>query len=141
MILTYSAYYCNSEAIVQRFLKIHRKTTLPKSLFNEAAGRLERHSNTVFLKTLPEDCTGYRGVLWKKVFLEIWQYSQENTCARASFFFQKIGLFCCSCLTPKPWSQGMLISLAAEWNSDYIDKTFMQALTLRKLETFYTLFL
>ena len=27
-----------------------------------------------------------RGVLWKKVFLEISQNSQENTCARVSFF-------------------------------------------------------
>ena len=30
-----------------------------------------------------EAATG--GVLWKKVFLEISQNSQENTCARASF--------------------------------------------------------
>ena len=28
-----------------------------------------------------------RGVLWKKVFLEISQNSQENTCARVSFNF------------------------------------------------------
>ena len=27
----------------------------------------------------------FRGVLWKKVFLEIWQNSQESTCARVSF--------------------------------------------------------
>ena len=26
-----------------------------------------------------------RDVLWKKVFLQIWQNSQENTCARVSF--------------------------------------------------------
>ena len=29
-----------------------------------------------------------RGVLYKKVFLEISQYSQENTCARASFLIK-----------------------------------------------------
>ena len=29
-----------------------------------------------------------RGVLWKKVFLEISQYSQENTCARVSFIIK-----------------------------------------------------
>ena len=33
-------------------------------------------------KTYPEEAT--RGVLWKKVFLEILQNSQENTCARVS---------------------------------------------------------
>ena len=42
----------------------------------------------------------------------------------------------------KPWSQGMLISPAtAGRNSDYNDKVFMQAWILRKLETFYALFL
>ena len=30
----------------------------------------------------------YRGVLYKKVFLEISQNSQENTCARASFLIK-----------------------------------------------------
>ena len=29
-----------------------------------------------------------RGVLWKKVFLEIWQNSPENTCARVSFLIK-----------------------------------------------------
>ena len=29
-----------------------------------------------------------RGVLWKKVFLEILQNSQANTCARASFLIK-----------------------------------------------------
>ena len=29
-----------------------------------------------------------RGVLWKKVFLEISQNSQENTCARVSFLIK-----------------------------------------------------
>ena len=29
-----------------------------------------------------------RGVLWKKVFLEISQNSQANTCARASFLIK-----------------------------------------------------
>ena len=32
------------------------------------------------------------------------------------------------------------MSLAAERKCDYIDKVFMQAWTLRKLETFYTFF-
>ena len=31
-----------------------------------------------------------RGVLRKKVFLEILQTSQENTCARVSFFFHEV---------------------------------------------------
>ena len=31
------------------------------------------------------------------------------------------------------------MSLATEQNNDYIDKVFMQAWTLRKLETFYAL--
>ena len=34
---------------------------------------------------MAEAATG--GVLWEKVFLEIFQNSQENTCARASFLF------------------------------------------------------
>ena len=29
------------------------------------------------------------GILWEKVFLEIWQNSQENTCARVSFSIKK----------------------------------------------------
>ena len=29
-----------------------------------------------------------RGVLLKRVFVEIWQNSQENTCARASFLIK-----------------------------------------------------
>ena len=33
-----------------------------------------------------EAATG--GVLWEKVFLEIWQNSQENTCARVSFLIK-----------------------------------------------------
>ena len=33
-----------------------------------------------------------RAVLWKKVFLEISQNSQENTCARVSFFNKVAGL-------------------------------------------------
>ena len=32
------------------------------------------------------------GVLWKKLFLEISQNSQENTCARVSFFRKVAGL-------------------------------------------------
>ena len=32
--------------------------------------------------------TATRGVLWKKLFLEISQNSQENTCARVSFLIQ-----------------------------------------------------
>ena len=32
------------------------------------------------------------GVLWKKVFLKIWQSWQENTCARVSFFNKAVGL-------------------------------------------------
>ena len=35
------------------------------------------------MQHLPEAAT--RGVLWKKVFLEISQNSQESACARASF--------------------------------------------------------
>ena len=31
-----------------------------------------------------------RGVLWKKVFLEISQNSQENTCARVSFLIKSL---------------------------------------------------
>ena len=38
----------------------------------------------------PEVAT--RGVLCKKVFLEISQNSQENTCARVSFFNNVAGL-------------------------------------------------
>ena len=37
--------------------------------------------------TLTEAAT--RGVLCEKVFLEIWQISQENTCARVSFLIKK----------------------------------------------------
>ena len=33
-------------------------------------------------------CCIARGVLWKKVFLEISQNSQENTCARVSFLIK-----------------------------------------------------
>ena len=33
-------------------------------------------------------CCIVRGVLWKKVFLEISQNSQENTCARVSFLIK-----------------------------------------------------
>ena len=32
-----------------------------------------------------------RGALWKKIFLEISQNSQENTCARVSFFNKVAG--------------------------------------------------
>ena len=41
-----------------------------------------------------------RGVLWKKVFLEISQNSQENTCARVSFLIklQASGTFLCQAL-------------------------------------------
>ena len=57
------------------------------------------------------------------------------------FIFQMIRpFFCCSCLDFKRWKQGILISLARGWNSNYIDKIFKQAWTLKKLETFYTLF-
>ena len=42
---------------------------------------------------LPEAATG--GVLWKKVFLKIVQYSRENTCARVSFLLKlRISDFC-----------------------------------------------
>ena len=46
-----------------------------------------------FIQTVrkyPEAAT--RGVLWKKVFLEILQNLQENTCARVSFFTKVAGL-------------------------------------------------
>ena len=49
-----------SQKIVQRYMNV---TTLGSYLYS----------------------TSYRGVLWKKVFFEISQNSQENTCARVSF--------------------------------------------------------
>ena len=39
-----------------------------------------------FIMLLTEAAT--EGVLWKKMFLEILQNSQENTCARASFLIK-----------------------------------------------------
>ena len=44
------------------------------------------HSNNLVYKNNPEAATG--GVLCKKLFLEISQNSQENTCARVSFLIK-----------------------------------------------------
>ena len=50
---------------------------------------IKDHALTIFSERFskrsvqPEAATG--GVLWKKVFLNILQNSQENTCARVSF--------------------------------------------------------
>ena len=41
-----------------------------------------------FVNICPEAAT--RGVLWKKMLLEISQNSQENTCARASFIKKRL---------------------------------------------------
>ena len=41
------------------------------------------------LKNMSEDAeAATRNVLWKKVFLEISQNAQENTCARVSFLIK-----------------------------------------------------
>ena len=52
----------------------------PASFNNEEDGRL------LFITTYSEETT--RGVLRKKVFLEILQNSLENTCARVSFLIK-----------------------------------------------------
>ena len=44
----------------------------------------------IYKNLLTEAAT--RGVLWKKGFLEISQYSQENTCAKSLFFSKVAGL-------------------------------------------------
>ena len=61
-----------------KFRNIHRKITVLESLANFYLSILKN-----IYELLPEAAT--RGVLYKKVFLQISQNSQENTCARVSF--------------------------------------------------------
>ena len=57
-------------------LPLHKKTLICKPMKHGLARR--RKTNVS-----PEAAN--RGVLWKKVFLEILENSQENTCATVSF--------------------------------------------------------
>ena len=52
----------------------------------------------IFCSLFPFTEAAPKGVLSKKMFLEIWQNSQENTCAKVSFFNKVAGLSCASSL-------------------------------------------
>ena len=54
---------------------------LYKKHFNYSEYALQR----LYIQTLE---TATRGALWEKLFLEIFQNSQENTCARVSFLIK-----------------------------------------------------
>ena len=96
-----------------------------------------------YLRTLPEDCSEN----WIFFYIFLWHFfthiPEIVETFRERFIFQITELFLLfmSYLVFIPWSQGILMSPATGPNSDSIGKVFMQAWTLRKLETFYTLLL
>ena len=51
-----------------------------------------------------------RGVLWKKVFLEISQNSQENTCARVSFLIKHLCLGPATLLKKRLWHRCFFVN-------------------------------
>ena len=77
---------------------------------NEATLTNSNYQSFCELQKLPP-----RGVLCKKVFLEIWQNSQENTCARVSFLinFHAFGNFF---FTEHLWTTTLRISKSLKYN-------------------------
>ena len=74
----------------RNFENISRKARMLE-VFNQMKGNIENcywrfksNSSWKFIDSEPAT----RGVLWKNVFLEISQNSQENNCARVSFLIQ-----------------------------------------------------
>ena len=130
-----------SEAVVRRIRKIYRKTSMPEFLFKQNKQETPTH---YFLRTIPEDCSE-NWLLFFFFFTFFWQFFTRIPEIVGTFWerfiFQIIGLFLLfmsSFYTMEP-RHIILINLLTERNSDYIDKVFMQAWTVRKLETFYAL--
>ena len=70
----------NCPVINKMYLKLSPEITLLATIEHLFEGRYLSKFQLMFLYE-----AAIRGVLWKKVFLEISQNSQENTCARVSF--------------------------------------------------------
>ena len=64
---------------------------------------------------LEEDNTevATRSVLWKKVFLEVLQNSQENTCARVSFLNKVAGLRPATLVKKRFWHMCFPVNFAS----------------------------
>ena len=65
-----------------------------------------------------------RGVLWKKLFLEILQKSQENACARVSFFNKNAGLRPAFLLKKRLWHRCFPVNFAKFPRSPFLRNTF-----------------
>ena len=70
-----------------------------------------------------------RGVLWKKVFLEISQNPLENTCARVSFFHKVAGLRPATLFKKRLWHRCFPVNFVKFLRTP-LDDCFFQLLSL-----------
>ena len=70
------------KGFIKNFAKVTEKHLFRSIVLNKVAGLMI----LFFIEQHSEAAT--RGVLCKKLFLEIWQNSQESTCARVSFLIK-----------------------------------------------------
>ena len=74
-----------------------------------------------FARDISEAAT--RGVLWKKVFLEISQNSQENTCPRVSFFNKVVGLRPAILLNKRVWHRCFPVKFVKFLRTPFLQNT------------------
>ena len=80
-------YFRKTSGIIEKVPCSQSTAVLSTSFTVDVTVKFLKMSKTI----LPEAATG--GVLWEKVFLEILQNSQENTCARVSFLINACNFF------------------------------------------------
>ena len=75
------------------FCEIFKNTVFTEQLWTTASLNLKRISRSIeirdeYFRNICEGRSGHQRSSMKKVFLKVWQNSQENTCARVSFLIK-----------------------------------------------------